>query len=471
MKLPGFVGPTYAMPAGSFDAQRCVNMYPIVSESRTSKSVSALRGTPGYETAYTAGGGPIRGSLVTGQGRAFVVSGNQFYEITATSAVLRGTLTTNTGRVSMAENGVQVLIVDGVAGWLLTLDTNSYAQVTDSDFPVSSWVSFINGFFIAVDDGTNNFYISAIYDGNSWAALDFSNVVYSSDNLLAAVPDKGALWMFGEKTVEVFSNTGAAAFPFERIEGAVIETGCAAAATIQKFDNSLAWLGVDEQGRGVVWRTSGYQAVRMSNEAIEALIAKAPDYSESYAYVYHEQGHVFYVLQVNGLNTTLVYDGSTGLWHERTYFDKSVNVEEQHRGRCHLFFNKQNYIGDRVTGAIYRQSLDLFSNDGDEIHRMRVSPHYQDEKNSVPYGSFELDCETGVGLTTGQGSDPQIMLQYSNDGGKTWSNELWRGLGKQGEYKRRVRWGRVGSARDRVYRVRYTDPTFFQINEAYVNAA
>ena len=78
--------------------------------------------------------------------------------------------------------------------------------------------------------------------------------------------------------------------------------------------------------------------------------------------------------------------------------------------------------------------------------------------------------ETGRGLQSGQGSDPQVMMQYSDDGGRTWSNERWVSAGAAGKYKTRVRWGRCGSGRDRVWKVRYTEPTFFQINEAYINA-
>ena len=180
---------------------------------------------------------------------------------------------------------------------------------------------------------------------------------------------------------------------------------------------------------------------------------------------------MFYCLQVKGLDKTLVYDGSTGLWHERTFNDIQTNSQQQHRGSCHFFFNKANYIGDRVTGKIYRQSLDLYSYDGEPIHRVRISPHVANEKKNQSFSCFELDIETGRGLTYGQGSDPQIMMAYSDNGGRTYGNELWRSAGKLGEYKNRVRWSRLGSARDRVFKVEYSEPTFFQINDAYLNNA
>lgn len=480
MILKGFVGPTYPMDAGSFDSQRTINMFPIISETSkitdysqtsVSKSLTALRSIPGYISAYTAGGGPIRGALVTAEtGRCFVVSGNKLYEITTTAVTELGTLNTNISRVSMSENGNEVIIVDGVDGWLFNLGTDTYAQITDATFPVTSSVDFGDGYFIVTEDGTNNLYISNIYDGSTWDALDYSQAVSSSDVLLAVKFDRGKAYLFGTRTVEIFSNTGAADFPFERVSGGVINTGCAAGATVQFFDNTIAWLGIDGEGKGVIWKMNGLNAQRISTQAIEAMIAESTNFYESYSYTYHEQGHVFYVLQVKDLDTTLVYDSSTGQWHERSFYDNTTDQMQQHRGSCHFFFNKANYIGDRLTGAIYRQSLSLYDYDGVGMQRTRISPHYHKEKQNIKFSNFEIDCEVGVGLTSGQGEDPQIMMQYSDDGGKTWSNELWKTLGKKGEYKTRVRWARLGTSRDRVFKVMCSDPVFLQINEAYSNA-
>jgi len=472
VKIPGFVGATYEMDALTFDCQRSVNLYPMVSESGTSKSVSALRSAPGYTTYSAMAGGPGRGGKTASNGRGFVVTANTLYELnTDGTRTNRGTLLTNTSRVSMAENGEQLMVVDGEYGYILEFATNTFAQITDVNFPVSEVVTFQDGYFIVVEKNTINFAISGLYDGLTWDPLDVSSAASNPDNLVSLISDASNLWLFGSQSVEVFQNQPqGSAFPFVRIPGAVIATGCAAWDTVKAFDNTIAWLGVDEQGRGVVWKANGYSAQRMSTQAIEKIIATSSNFLDSYAYVYHEQGHVFYCLQVQGLSSTLVYDGATGQWHERTFVDKTTNTTEQHRGSFHLFFDQKNLIGDRITGDIYHQSLDIYDHDGDEMHRERVSPHLQDEKRNITFSSFELDCETGRGLTTGQGSDPQIMMTYSDDGGRTWSNERWVTIGAIGKYRTRVRWSRCGSARDRVWMIKYTDPTFFQINDAYINA-
>jgi len=469
MIFNGFVGATYNLDAISFDCQRSINMFPMVSESGSSKSPNALASVAGYELFATVGGGAIRGAKTCANGRAFVVSGYEAYEVKENgTGTLIGTLTTGVGQIGIDENGTQLMIVDGSKGYIYNMDTLTWSQITDPQFPIADVVSFQDGYFIVNAHGTANFYISGLYDGLTWDALDTSRADSNPDKIVSLISDHGNLWVFGEVSVEVFYNSGALAFPFERISGAIIQTGCAAPFTVQKFDNTIAWLGVDEQGRGVVWKADGYNAVRMSTQAIENTISKSADFSESYAYVYHEKGHVFYCLQVKGLDTTLVYDSSTGAWHERQWRDTLNSVNGQHRGSCHFFFNQKNLIGDRISGKIYRQSMDLYSFDGENIIRRRVSPHIQEEKKNITYSNLELDMETGVGLISGL--DPQIVMRYSDDGGHTWSNEKWQSVGKIGKYKNRVRWARLSSARDRVFEVTYTEKTFFQINAAYINA-
>lgn len=466
-----FVGPSYEMQAKSFSVQRSVNLYPIASEVAGDKSITALRGTPGLLAFADTGGGPIRGGISSTSGRSFFVSGQNFVEVFADgTSTVHGTLNTQVNRVSIAENFFQIIVVDGQDGWIFTKDTDTWTQITAIGFPTCSQVSYQDGYFLTFEDNTQKFYISGINDGLSWSSLDFTSVESSPDNLTGIISDNGNVWLVGNRSAEVYQNTGAADFPFERIPGAIIQTGCAGGFTLQKFDNSIAWLGVDEQGQGIVWQAQGYGAVRISTQAIERRIAEADDFSDSYAWVYHERGHVFYCLQIRGLDSTLVYDAATKQWHERSYTNPITNKDELHRGSCHVFFNQKNLVGDRETGLIYDMDLSYYSDNGDEVVRERTAMHIQENKKDVFHASFELDFEPGQGLVTGQGEDPQIMMQYSDDGGFTWSNELWTTMGKIGKYKTRAIWRKLGVARDRVYRVKVSDPVFLQINEAYLNA-
>lgn len=469
MPIVPFVGGTYQMEATSFDHQRCVNLYAIMSESGTSKSVAALRGTSGLEEFCTIGGGSIRGGIESAE-RAFFVSGDSFYEVLNDgTSVLRGTLDTAVGLVDLQENPTQIMIIDGLYGYIFNKTTDTFTKITDVDFPIPSDLTFQDGYFIITEADSAKFWISGLNNGLTWGSLDFTTVESSPDNLVGIISDKSNLWLFGTKSTEIFQNTGNAIFPFQRLNGAYLETGCAAQGTIKLLDNAIIWMGTDENGDAIIWRSNGYNAQRISTQAIERKIAESSNFKESYAWCYHERGHAFYVLQVKGLNTTLVLDLATNLWHERSYRNPLTGEEEQHRGSCHVFFKQMHLVGDRKSGKVFKMALDIYSDDSDPIVRRRISPHYAQEKKLIPHAQFELDMEVGVGLQSGQGSDPKIMMRYSDDGGRTWSSELWQNIGKVGKYRTRVIWRKLGSSRDRVYDVSISDPVFVQINEAILN--
>lgn len=459
---------TYDMEAKSFDNQNAINLYAVISESGSSKSRIALRSTSGYSTFANIGGGFIRGGIEA-ESRAFFVSGNQFYEVFADrTSTLRGTLTTLTGIVQIEENPTQIMIIDGVNGYIFTKSTNVFTQITDADFPTPSSLTFQDGYFIVSEEDSSAFYISGLNNGLTWGALDFTNVEGSPDKLVAVRSNQSNLWCFGTKITEVFQNTGDATFPFQRIPGAFIQTGCAAPNTIQNLDNSLIWLGIDENGDGIVWRSNGYNAVRISTQAIERKISNA-NFQDSYAWTYHERGHAFYVLQVSGLNETLVYDVSTQDWRVRASRNTATADLEQHRGACHIYAFNKHLIGDRVTNAIYEMSLDNYTEDGNPFIRRFITPHIDDMKRLISHAQLELDMETGVGLTSGQGDDPKIMMRYSDNNGREWSSELVLPIGKKGEYDRSVIWNKLGRSKDRIYEFSVSDPVFVQFNEIILN--
>ena len=471
MPVIPFVGATYQMEAVTFDNQRCVNLYPILSESGSSKSVAALRSTSGLSVFATLGNGSIRGGIESAN-RAFFLSGSQFYEIdSAGITTLRGTIDTQVGLIDMEENPTQIMIIDDLYGYIFNKTTNSLTKITDVDFPVPSDLTFQDGYFIITEAETSKFWISGLNDGTSWGSLDFTTVESSPDDLVGLVSNKSNLWLFGTKTTEVYQNTGNATFPFQRIRGAIVETGCAAQRTIQQLDNSIIWIGTDENGDAIVWRSNGYSAMRISTQAIELKIAESTNFKESYAWVYHERGHAFYMLQVKGLDTTLCLDLATNLWHERIYREPVSGNEKQHLGVNHVFFSQMHLVGDRTSNKVYKMSLDTYEDNGNPIVRERITPHYEEARALIAHAQLELDMETGVGLQSGQGTNPQIMMQYSDDGGRTWSSELWRDIGAVGKYRTRVKWNKLGRSRDRVYRIRISDPVFVQINEAILNGS
>ena len=75
------------------------------------------------------------------------------------------------------------------------------------------------------------------------------------------------------------------------------------------------------------------------------------------------------------------------------------------------------------------------------------------------FSRLEVDIESGVGIPNDTNyEDPHIVLRFSDDGGRTWSNELWQNMGKLGDYTHRAVWNKLGSSVNRIFEVTISDP-------------
>ena len=461
MKTP-ILGGSYVARSVNAADNRMVNMFPeVVPEGSGGKEAGFLSRAPGLRVLATVGTGPIRGLWVTNN-VAYVVSGSQFYRLNASwVATLIGSVTGG-GPVSMSDNGTQIFIACNPDGFIYNTSTNVFSQITDPDFPGAGSVGYIDGYFIFNQPDSQKFWVTSLLDGTSIAPLDFASAEGYPDDVVALIVDHLEIFLFGSTSVEVWYDAGTPDFPMARIQGAFMEVGCEAAYSVAKLDNSVFWLGSDARGRGIVYRANGYTPVRISTNAIEFAIQSYGNIADAIGYTYQQDGHPFYVLIFPSAQATWVYDVSTQLWHERAGFAQGQFT--RHRSNCQMSFNNEIVVGDYQDGRVYAFDLDVYADDG-QIQRWlrswRALPTGQNNLKRSAQHSLQLDCETGVGLVTGQGSDPQVMLRWSDDGGHTWSNEHWKSMGAIGNYGYRTFWRRLGMTekiRDRVYEVSGTDP-------------
>jgi hypothetical protein len=459
MKTP-ILGAAYVARSVNAADNRMINIYPeVVPEG--GKEPAFLQRAPGLTALATVGIGPIRGMWTFGN-YGYVVSGPTLFQIDSNwNAVAKGTVA-GTGSVSMADNGIQLFIAANPQGYIYNANTGVFQQITDPDFPGATTVGYIDGYFTFNEPNSQKIWVTQLLDGTSVDPLEFASAEGNPDDVVAVFVDHREVWVFGTNSTEVWYDAGLLDFPLTRIQGAYNELGCAAPYSIAKMDNQIYWLGKDARGQGMVYRAAGYIGQRVSTHAIEWQLQEYANIEDAVGYTYQQDGHSFYVLNFPSANTTWVFDVATGAWHERASF--AAGQFNRHRGNSQMFFNSTNVIGDYQNGKIYKFDLEVYSDDGQPqkwLRSWRALPAGANNLARTIQHSMQLDCETGVGLNVGQGSNPQVMLRWSDDGGHTWSNEHWKSMGQIGRYGYRTIWRRLGATmkiRDRVYEVSGTDP-------------
>lgn len=459
MKSP-ILGGAYLARSVNAAANRCVNLYPeTVREG--GKEAGFLSRCPGLRLIETIGSGPIRGLHKFG-GYGYVVSGFSLYKIdTNFSATLLGSVN-GSGPVSMADNGTQLFIACNPDGFIYNATTGVFAQITDVDYPGAVTVGYLDGYFVFNEPNSQRAWVTSLLDGLAIDPLDYASAEASPDQLVCIKIEHREVWMFGTDSIEVWYDAGEADFPLARIQGAYLEVGCDAAHSVAKLDNSLFWLGGDARGRCVVYRAEGYNPVRKSTSAVEYAIQNYSTISDVIGFTYQQEGHAFYMLSFPTEGKTWAYDVSTDLWHERAGFSGGEFV--RHRANCIFNFANMVIVGDYENGKLYEYDLDTYSDNG-EIQRWlrawRALPPGSNNLNRTTHHALQVQIESGAGLVTGQGSDPQAQLRWSDDGGHTWSNYHAKSMGRIGEYGKRLIWRRLGTTgklRDRVYEISGTDP-------------
>lgn len=436
-----------------------INMYAAQAETLPEKGMWWLP-TAGLQLFSTIGNGPIRGFYQQDgvlSDTAYVVSGNEVYSFDANgTATIAGVIASGSGRVSMSADSDQLVIVTDPEAYVVT--AGGVVQITDPDFPSVSSVAYLNGYFYFTRRDTGEIIWSALGDAVSFDALDFLTAESSPDDAVAVIEDQLSIICFGRKTVEFFSSTSDPDNPILRRPGGSRPYGCASRDSIVQADNTIYWVGAGEKSSNIIYRLAGGDTPQVvSTPWISELLDRVPFSQRNMinGWAYSQRGKLFVTFDIPGLGSYAL-DVSTGQWHERQTWDRTL-----YRAWCNIEVFGLNLVGDRTTGELWKLSNEVYT-DGDLPIRRTVSAYIPPQE--MPRGSqihtVALDGMKGHGESTGQGQDPQVMGRFSIDGGNTYSNGMWRAFGKIGEYDRRTIWRRRGMMHDRgmVCEFTVTDP-------------
>jgi len=476
-RYPGFIGQSYTSLSPIADCAELINWYIEAMEDPGAKSGAVFYPTPGFTTFATVAqiGGRAIFSTASDNSRCFAVMGSHLYEVFIDGSTIdRSALAIDASSATICtsgDGGQELFITSGGNGYTYNLTTNVVTQIAALNGKATQG-AFLDGYFLAFDRTTGTVYLSDLYDGLTWDPTQFFTRSSRSDTWNAMwVTAWGQIFLPGTKTRDYWYNAGTSPIPFVPTQSGTQPDGIAATFSISENSGNLCWLQTNEDGGYQIFSSAGYRGERISTHAVEQAIANYSTVTDAIGETYTDQGHQFYLLTFPSGETTWVYDFSTKGWHKRLTWHPDLGIYHQWHAQFHCFaFNKHLWV-DSASGVIAESRDDLTTDiDGSVIRRQRTAPSICRGHEVLSVGTLELLMQTGIGNANDPGSDPQILLQVSRDGGRTFGSERTASAGAIGTDLTRVKWERNGSARDWAAQVVCSDPvTPWAIIDCFVN--
>jgi hypothetical protein len=432
---------------------RCINMFVEATPSGPTDDARLPR--PGMVSAASLGGNPIRGGFqqpgVFG-GSTFEVCGPTAYRDGVSVGSIAGA-----DMVRWAASGDQVVAVGGGVAHLF--EGTAFATISDPDLPPVSDVGRLSSRFIYTVAGSDRFYWSEVDDAGNIDGLSFATAEGLADANVGLQVLNEDIYFFGANTVELWDPVEAET-PFAARQGNRYARGCAARDSIVQTDNAVVWVGDDR----IVYRADQVPQ-RISTHGIETRLRKCAFISMVTAFCVSIEGHAFYVLNIPGQGS-FAYDESNQEWGEWASQGRAT-----FRGQSAWTVAGTAYIGDADAGTVWAMTPGVFL-DGTDPITFLASAFFPKTSGNMRCNNVVLQGARGVGLATGQGSDPIVEMRYSDDQGKTWSRWRPASLGKMGDYTRRAVWTQLGLIREpgRLFEVRCTDPVLATMSGLIINA-
>lgn len=521
LEFPQFVGPSYRFNSLPVDCQESINLEAVAIESPSSPYKSKLIGTPGTKRLYFKYNGNVLDSIPTGIQDGIIrgiyktingfgrtsdpsivvvagkyvwqvkkpalkntIEGGKRYEsdIVLLMEIPSGSSPNFSSTVSIVDAGGEsgsnyppkLVIADGDFYHVVNMDDYTSSTIGIADAPNHpTKLAYLDArVYSCGTDKDNNFksghvYWSAVNNPGSWEDLDFISGAVMNDPVVSVNTVGNNLWIIGTETFEVWQTTSGTTAPIRKVNGAAEGVGTVSADSVATIGGNIFFLGNGELGRCRIYHGTGTSAKYISTDAIEEEIGryKYPEYA--YGFCYSDEGRTYYVITFPYDDVTWVYNLESKGWHKRS---TNTGDNRYHLWKNCMFANlwSMSFVGMYGTAEMMIMDSSFYDDDGKTILRKRTSPHIVSQGHDIRHASFELDVECGVGLASGQGSDPQIMLRAYDNGGRTPREERWRTAGKLGAYRTRVKWMRLGHGVDRVYEIKMSDPVRWTILGARV---
>lgn len=439
-----FATSSYERARGDLPSLPVINMF--IEESPTEKNGYVLQSRPGLEDrAQALGDGPVRQlfrrDLVLGTA-LFGVAGNNLYR----NGVLVGAID-GSGPVSMAGYGNFLFVNAG--GRLWGYDGTTLSPVAFPDGALVSKIVIAGSRLVAIRKDTGQFYWTQPL-GTTIDALAFATAENQPDRLLDMLFANGILLLFGAETVEYWPLNTDPDLPFQVLPGQVIQKGIRTTGCATLIGSTFAW--VTNQNRICL----ANEETVISNNGLQERIAASASVS---LFTFALGGNEYVCLRIDG--ETQVYDVRSQKWSEF-----KSHGEDNWIPQCF----SDGVFGSSIDGRTMRWGAGWF--DLGEVLERRIRAGMVIDSGGTVISNVQI--RTNVGQTPfleGDYENPEIEMRMSKNNGHQWLDWRSTGLGKRGDFRKRIQWRSLGMASrpSLLLEFRVTDPVSLRVSDVLVN--
>jgi hypothetical protein len=458
-------GGDYQDKSRPLNKQVAKNFWPKLSENQKSESPYILQSFYGLKSFATQAGNADRG-MIKNQGKLYKVTDTTLYQVAADGTHTSLGFIPGSNRCIMSAMGSQIIIVNG-SGKAYVWDGTTLTLNVDPNIGTPNGVTVLNNQGIYDAGNGQGFDVTDVGDPLTINGLNNAQAESFSDDLVLPYAFRETLYLFGEETIELWWNSGQGNPPFDKIQGAIISQGLGAKNSIAENPDFLFFFGADKQFHTMTAGSAAVDTV-ISTKAMAKQIKDYAVTDDCIAWTMELEGQWFYVATFPIQNVTWVLPIG-GEW-----FQWGTGLTGRIRANSYVNIFNKDLVADYASGNIYELDAETYTDVGETIVRTRDSAPihgglFQQDGKAFEINGLEIFLETGVGLVSGQGSDPKLMVSASRDGGKTFGTEQQLRVGALGEYTK-VMTGSLGRfERSCVIRLRASDPIFWAIYSAKID--
>lgn len=462
------IGPSYTNRSLPLSAQVTKGLIPEINPE--ARNIVSLHTFPGLLRFAFAQSGKGRGTHVMA-GVLYAVFGDALFSTTSAGVTTNRGEIVGTGICDFADNGVQMFIATGSTPYLYTVATTTLEEVTDPDVNEPTTVDYLNAQFIfddnAVGAARGTFRTSQVLttlSATDFAApLDVAVANAHPDAISRIKAYNGTVIFFGPDGFEPWWNSGVGSPPFDKIQSAFRPYGLIGKDAIDISDEFIYF--IDDQR--IPRRLFGLQVTNIGNPALAAEWSKYATVDDAIVYTFILDHRNYSQYTFPTANRTWLYHEQSNSWYKLSF----GTDDQRHKGQSQEFVYGKNIIQDSFNGRLYELDFDTFTDNTRVIQRRRTTAVIHGGLYGFPgkeifFDKVQFVIQTGVGVVSGQGVDPRVMIRSTDNGGRTWTAEQWHSLGVAGAYETMVELDEQGSAFARVYELVYTEPTPFSLIDA-----